>query len=433
MRRALRVAATVGAAGFAVALAVLPVGGGIDADVAVIDSNANAAAFGLTSRIPAESAGGVVFTATAITLDKAVAKAAGATGGDLAETFFITSSDQYRNPTLVTAQYPPSGAAPAEASAGGPEGSGAATIHAVATEQPTAGAEAAGGQGGDPSALAMHHGRSSSNSDLAPDGTVVTRAVAVASGVSIGDVVTIASATTEAVTTVPRRAEPTADLKVTLSGLLVGGVPAQLTDQGLRVADQVPVGPGQLVAFNAALAQLAERGITVSAAPAVREAGGDRARAEGGALVVRYRVADQVGGDEELVLAQARSRSTLTISEELPALPAPLPVPDAGVAPPATPARPAPGPATTAVQPPGRTSTAPAGFALPDPGAGYLSPDLAPGPAGVVPAPSSPTLNLSGAREDPAVARLRTGYRVILLLAAAGTAVHLARHRTRLT
>jgi hypothetical protein len=429
MRRAVRVAAVVVATGFAVALAVLPAGGRIGADVAVIDSNANAAAFGLTSRVPAESPGGMVFTATAITLDKAVAKAAGITAGELAETFLTSSSDQYRNATLVTAQYPPSAAVPAEARAGGPEGSGVATIRVVATEQPTADAEAAGGQAGDPSTLAMDHGSSSSHSELGGDGAVVTRAVAVASGVSIGDVVTIASATTEAVTTVPPQGEPTADLKVTLSGLLVGGVPAQLTDQGLQVADQVPVGPGQLLAFNAALAQLAQRGITIAAAPAVRDAGGDRARAEGGALIIRYRVADQIGGDEEFVLAQARSRSTLTLSEERSSLPpTPLPLPKPGAPLPATPATPTPGPATTPAAS-GRTSTAPPDFvARPDPE--ELPAGAATVPAAIVPAPTSPTLSLSGDRGDPAVARLRTGYRIILLLAAAGAAGHLARHRT---
>src|SRR5581483_2869963 len=153
---------------------------------------------------------------------------------------------------------------------------------------------------------------------------VLTRATSMATGVSIGGgAVTFSSGTTDAVTTVPPAGPPTTALKVTVTGLLVGGVPAQLSDQGLGISDQVPVGAAQLAAFNAALSQLAARGITIIAAPAVREIGAGQARAEGGGMIVRYRVADQIGGDEEFVLAEARSSSTL--QRAAPASPLPLP------------------------------------------------------------------------------------------------------------
>ncbi|HEY3237984.1 MAG TPA: hypothetical protein VGL92_00370, partial [Acidimicrobiia bacterium] len=116
---------------------------------------------------------------------------------------------------------------------------------------------------------------------------------------------------------------------------------------------------------------------------------------------------------------------------ELPSLPAPLPVPKPDAPRPGPPAA-APRPATTAAGPGGDTNPPPAGFsALPNPGAGLL-PEAAV-PAAIAPTPSSPTLNLVGDTEDPAVARLRTGYRIVLLLAAAGAATHLVRQRTRLT
>jgi hypothetical protein len=380
-----------------------------------------------------------VFTATVITLDKALAKAAGFTAGDLAETFLASSFDQYRNPTLITAQYPPSRTAPAEARGSSGAG-GAGRLHAVATDLPSAAAEAEAGQGGDGAILAVRHGTSSSRSELDHNGTVVTRAVAVASGVSIGGVVTIAAASTEAVTTVPSQGNPTTDLKVTLTGLLVGGVPAELTDQGLRISDQVPFGPGQLVAFNAATAQLAERGLIVTAAPAVRETDINRARAEGGAVLVRYRVTDQIGGDEEVVIADAHSRSTLALAEKQPSVPEPLPA--------LTPAPVSPlGPVSTGLTPGGGAMLPPP--ARPDggwvgdghgAGAGSVSADTdaatlfpAGGPGAETAAPTDGLLNLVEGARDPAVIRLRTGYRVILLLAAAGAAVHFAAQRTRPT
>src|SRR5581483_1847742 len=222
----------------------------------------------------------------------------------LAETFFRSSSKDYRNPSLIGAQYPPTATIPTEARGGSPEGApgGIAATHVVATEQPSASASAQGGRGGDGSPVTVQGGSSSSHGELRPDGAVVTRALSVATGAAVGGgAVTFSSATTEAVTTVPPAGPPTTALNVTVTGLLVGGVPAELSDQGLRISDQVPVGAAQLGAFNAATAQLAARGITITAAPAVREIGAGQARAEGGGMAVRYRVADQIGGDEAIV------------------------------------------------------------------------------------------------------------------------------------
>jgi len=108
-RHIVRAAAAVLAAGLTggALLLALPSGAGLPPDVRVIDSHAAAAAVGLLSRVPAESDGGVLYSSTALTLDKTQARAAGFTGGDLAETFFESSSDKYRNPTLINAQFPP--------------------------------------------------------------------------------------------------------------------------------------------------------------------------------------------------------------------------------------------------------------------------------------------------------------------------------------
>jgi hypothetical protein len=436
VRLALVPVGIVAALGFAAG----PAQGRIGPEVSVIDSNAVAASIGVISRVPAESAGGINWTSTAITLDKAVAKAAGATPGELAEGFFHSSSDQYRNPSLIGAQYPPTAIVPAEARGGSPPGvpGGVAATHVVATEQPSADAEAQGGRGGDGSPIVMQGGTSSSHGELSRDGAVITRARSVASGIAIGaGAVTLTSATTEAVTTVPPRGRPTTEVKVTLTGLLVGGVPAELTDEGLRISDQVPVGPGQLAAFNAATAQLAARGIVVTAAPVVREVGIDRARAEGGGVVVRYTVTDQFGGDEEVVLAEARSRSTLGLAEAAPAPPLPSPPGETPVTvPPVVVAPPAPQPLAA---PPVGTGAAGVGSSLsdtsasPGPAAGAPT-DIAAGPVPVAAEPlplPRPALNLPGGEDDRALNRLRSGYRVILLLAAAGAAAHIASQRSR--
>jgi hypothetical protein len=440
----------------AVSLTAAPAGARIGPEVAVIDSRAVAASVGIISRVPAESPGGLNWTTTAITLDKAVAKAAGGTGGSLAETFFQSSSKDYRNPSLIGAQYPPTATIPTEARGGSPPGTpgGIAATHAVATEQPAATASAQGGRGGDGGPVVVQGGSSSSHGELRQDGAVVTRATSTATGVSIGGgAVTFSSGTTEAVTTVPPAGPPTTALKVTVTGLLVGGVPAQLSDQGLGISDQVPVGAAQLAAFNAAMSQLAARGITIVAAPAVREIGAGQARAEGGGMIVRYRVADQIGGDEEFVLAEARSSSTLQRAE--PASPLPLPA----LPPVAEPPAPGPAAAGSPLGPPAVSAasetTTPsigideeAGGAGPSAGLGSTAgPSVtgngatsgagppsaaAPVTAGLA-APARPALDLASREDDRAERRLRTGYGVILLLAFAGTALHFGAQRARST
>jgi len=166
-------AAVAGVVGALAALAA-PAGARVGFDVAVIDSNAVAASVGIISRVPAESPGGLNWTATAITLDKAVAKAAGGTGGSLAETFLESSSKEYRNPSLIGAQYPPTATIPTEARGGSPAGTpgGIVATHVVATEQPAATAEAQGGRGGDGGPVVVQGGSSSSHGELRADGFV---------------------------------------------------------------------------------------------------------------------------------------------------------------------------------------------------------------------------------------------------------------------
>lgn len=161
----------------------------------------------------------------------------------------------------------------------------------------------------------------------------------------------------------------------------------------------------------------------------VEETAGDRARAEGGALVVRYSVADQVGGDEEFVVAQASSRSVLVLR---------TPLPGPVTAPALTPAPPVPPVAASggAPAPVKRLDTTPvAREVTPAPGvaARLIAAPPPTVPSAVLPsAAAAPELNLLGGGEDPAVGRLLAGYRIILVLAVAGAALHVIRQRTRL-
>jgi hypothetical protein len=453
-RRAGAAALVAGLSGAGLLLAV-PSGAGLPPDVRVIDSHAAAAAVGVLSRVPAETDGGAVYTSSAITLDKTQAKAAGFTAGDLAESFFESSSDKYRNPTLINAQYPPAGTVPAEAAfdaAGAPQGApvtgGAGHLHAVATEAPSAAAEADGGQAmlGD---VAVGGATSASSGLLAADGTLVTTARSIATDVRIAKVLTLASATTVVEARVPRTGAPTTALDVKLAGVALAGIPAEITADGIRISDKAATSPVTAAQFNAALAQLQEKGITVVAAPLVQETGAGAAQASGGGVRIRYKVADQIGGDEELTLAPASARSAVARREAgPPALDgATPPAPD--VPGPITPG-PVPPPGSGSSTLPGTgvlaTTARPADVAYDfrsgataSADTGTTSTGLSTGPSSGsnVPATTTSPASTSDAalpaahrKSDPARG-VRTGYAVLLLVAAAGVAAVTAQGRVR--
>jgi hypothetical protein len=407
-----------------------PAGGAVPEDVSVIAAQGVAGVVGLTSRVPAESPGGAVFTRSSINLDKTVAQGAAFTLGELAETFFTTSSDSYRNPVLVSAQHPPSAAVPEEARfdggqeapAGSPVSGRAGFIQAKATGQPWARGEATG-------SVLTHEvvsvgwGTSSSLSELRADGALVTRVEGVAQDITIGGVLAIAQARTVGETVVPRAGEPTARLEVTISGARAGDVPVEITSEGVRVAGATPVGPDQLAALDGVLAALAAQGITVAGLRADQEVGGNTARAAGSALVVRYSFAPQIGGDEEIRLATVAA--TTTVERRAPEAP-PLPV-ELPPAPPVESPAPAPVPGPEPPPPPSvileELALPPVEVAL----AASVYPDTAPAPA-----VASPALGLSVQPSDPAAGRLRTAYGGFVICAFLGAALLVARMKARL-
>ena len=426
-------------------------------DLQVVESTGIAAVQGVITRVPAESPGGAVYSETSVNLDKARGTAAGFTPGNLVEIFFGTSSQDYRNPTLVRSQYPPTSTAPAEAAAeSGQDGSNGSTMTATtkSTEQPSATASAtAKSMPGD--VVSVTAGHSGSGSFVDPDGTVSTQTSAGASEVVIGGVVRFSDFASVATARVDGTGRALAETASTVGGVSVNGVPARLTDDGLQVADSHLLGPTQLAEFNAGLARLREQGITIAGVRAEVTQEPGRARAASAVAVVRYQVPagpipNSIGNDEEFLLGQVVAESIAARrppAEPLPLLSEPLPLPPSpGVAGPQ--AGGAGGDASAGSSPvPVRLdpSTAlrgdPPGAALGNGAAGgsaaYAS--AVPGP-GAATQPATPAPGQSPGDEfaladvatvTPAT-RLRSGYSVFILAAIAGAVLFIAGSRARL-
>jgi hypothetical protein len=425
------------------------------ADLQVLESVGVAAVGGVVSRLPAESAGGAVFTSTVINLDKARGTAAGLTGGDLVEIFMGTSSPDYRNSTLVRSQYPPTAAEKEEGAAeiSGADGS-TASFTTKSTGQPSSVATAIvrtlSGDG-----LGVHGGRSASNGALTEDGTLVTDAAADAASIVVGEVVAFTGVKSRAVAKVAPDGKAQAAVETTVAGITVNGVPARLTAAGLELASQPPLGGKELADFNAGLAQLKERGITLAGVPAevVEEPG--RARAVAAVARLRYQVPvvipNSIGNDEEMILGQVVAESIAKRrppAGPLPSFDLPAPSPGDGLG------TPVPSAATLPVAPPFRSGTVgvlpgtvTAGR-LPAAGEGALTGGIPPTagspsdstatPAASDPgatSPDAPGLGQFGLGPASAAApsdRVRSGYGSFILAALAGAALFLARQRTRL-
>jgi hypothetical protein len=423
--------------------------------LSVVESAGVAAVAGVVTRVPAESPGGAVFATTAINLDKARGTAAGFTAGNLVEIFFGTSSEDYRNPTLVQSQHPPTGTVPEEATAehGADGESGATALYTTrSTGQPSAEASATArtlvGQG-----FSVTGGRSASTSSVSEDGAVTTRTSAESTGVVIADVVTMTNLTSVATAHVAADGTPRAEIRTTAGGVLVNGVPARLTEEGLVISDRQPLGASELAAFNAGLAELKRQGITLASVPTTVAHEPGRARAAGAVAVARYQippgpVPNSIGNDEELLIGQVVAESIAQRSAGGGARPGtglPLGEPPA---PPDTPAPATPAPPAALPGPAGRPLPAarPGPPLAPDtyaPSADPLFPAV-PEPSAASSAPAETAARGSGPPADtelalfPAVQetpgeKLRAGYGFFVIAALTGAGVFAARGRTRLT
>lgn len=420
--------------GSAPLLGMVPAGAVAPTSLAVFSAESSATPVGLITRVPAESPGGLVLSASAVRLGKSLAQAAGGTLGPLGDAFLITSAPPgtvAAIPTVVNAQDPPSDGAPREArfeqsqEAGPVKG---VLLKASASNEPRAAAEASG-SASDAGVVRTGASTSSSTSSVAPDGTVTTVARTDVQDVVIGvpgaPALTFASVSSIASVTVPPGAKPVSLLQVRISGAQLAGVPVTVDQDGVAVAGNVAVPASSFATVNEALRTLAAQGVVLSAVPTVREQGPQGARISGAVLKVRYTVPEvavprpsDVGSDEEVLLgsvraaATARPRRSLTISPELPPS-----LPQDG-----------PAPATT-IDRPG------------DPVGTDLVPTQAPVETGLAAAPevSGPApveqaapvgFSLPARTSNAAVEQLLASYRMFLVAAALGVGGLLASRRS---
>jgi hypothetical protein len=426
-RRTVRVLAGTGALGLA---GVLTVGWGPAAKadapstLATFVATSYATPYGLVSRVPVESAGGFLYSKSSVQLGKSLSFAAGFTLGELGDTFVVTSAPPNTitsMPTVINAQDPPSNTAPKEAhlTAGQYGGADSGEVRnadlaarANAEDAPTATAQAAGNA---VSSVPFSSGASSSRSDsaVADDGTVTTKAISSVQNVVIGSgamALTIAAVDSVASVTIPPGGKPIPTLAVHSYGAQLAGVPVILDEKGISINNQVAVPPDALSAFQAGLAQLAAQGLTLVPSPTQTQSTSEGATVSGAVFSFRYHYPDafprpsDIGTDEEWRLGSVYASATARPRTEPPVA---APADSAPVAP---------------------------GVAAPDvaaPASAPLSPGLPPAAPGAVGTAPLPTIALQPTAEEPLFmlparvasplpGEFRDGYRYVLLAAVAG-------------
>ena len=322
----MRATAGLGAAAVVVGVLAwaLPSASGDAADaLSVYSGRGIATPIGVVSRVPAESAGGVIYTESRLDIGKSRAIAAAETTGELAEAFLATTLTGYANPTLVNAQYPASDVYPPEATSVNSVSTGGATIsryHAVANDQPSAHAEAVGGAGDIPNLLHIGGGESHSYSEVRSDGSVVTNVASAVHDVRIGPdlapLVTIGHMASTAQVVVPIGGKPVTSFNLQITGVLANGVPVTITQDGLTLGSAAAVPASSVLSLNQTLAMLDAQGISLRAVPVQKEVTDTSATVSGAALQLRTIVPPSlalptdIGKDETLLLGEVSANAT---------------------------------------------------------------------------------------------------------------------------
>lgn len=381
---------------------------------------------GVVSRVPAESAGGVIYTESRLDIGKTRAIAAAETAGELAEAFLATTLTGYANPTLVNAQYPPSDVYPTEATSVNSVSSGGATIsryHALANNQPSAHAEAVGGAGDIPNVLHIGGGESHSYSEVRQDGSVVTNVASAVHDVRIGPdlapLVTIGTMSSTAQVIVPLGGKPVTSFNLQITGALANGVPVTITQDGLTISTAAAVPASSVLSLNQTLAMLDAQGIVLRAVPVQKEVTATSASVSGAALQLQTIVPPSlalptdIGKDETLLLgevsANATGRQRQSLSEgDLPSLAAPT-SDSSGL--------------SSNLSPAGGGVL---GSSLTAPSAGTA------GPAANSALPTEAPFTLPKRNRNVAAERVLDGYRLFLVAALIAAIAFLVRNRTRM-
>ncbi|MBV9663356.1 MAG: hypothetical protein JOZ37_05270 [Actinobacteria bacterium] len=428
------VRATAGLGAAAVVVGVLawalPSASGDAADaLSVYSGRGIATPIGVVSRVPAESAGGVIYTESRLDIGKSRAIAAAETTGELAEAFLATTLTGYANPTLVNAQYPASDVYPPEATSVNSVSTGGATIsryHAVANDQPSAHAEAVGGAGDIPNLLHIGGGESHSYSEVRSDGSVVTNVASAVHDVRIGPdlapLVTIGHMASTAQVVVPIGGKPVTSFNLQITGVLANGVPVTITQDGLTLGSAAAVPASSVLSLNQTLAMLDAQGISLRAVPVQKEVTDTSATVSGAALQLRTIVPPSlalptdIGKDETLLLgevsANATGRKRQALSEgELPSL-----------------AESADASGTGGLS----SDLSPSGGVL---GSSLTAPPVGMGAGTVAPSSALPTeapFTLPKRNRNLAAQRVLDGYRLFLVAALIAAVAFLVRSRTRM-
>jgi len=424
-------AGIVGLLVLALGSALVPARGDVRSDLSVYAGRGIASPIGVVSRVPAETAGGVIYTESRLEIGKTRAIAAGATLGELGEAFLATTLAGYANPSLVNAQYPPSSVYPSDAkfaygvSAGG---AGFIDLHAVADASPQAKADAVGGGGGASGLLHIGGGESHTNSRVKDDGTVVTTAVSsvhnIVLGPELAPLLTIGTMTSSASVEVPFGGKPKTSLTVQMGGAMVAGTPVTITQDGITIANSAAVPASSVQQVNAYLAQLDQYGLSVRAVPVDKQVTDTEGTVSGAALQFRYTVPSSIalptdiGKDETFLLgevianAAGRPRQPLSLSS-----------PAADVS-----------GATASAQ---ETFGAEPVATTPELSAPAEQPALLGGSGPTSAAPSTgaggpPPFQLGPRSRNVVADRVLSGYRFIILVAVVAAAVYMLRNKTRL-
>ncbi len=432
MRRIAFAIAAVAVVGIAIGVVVLPAAGEAPAELSVYSGRGIATPIGVVSRVPAESAGGVLYSESRLDIGKTRAIAAGATIGELGEAFLITTVSGYTNPTLINAQYPPSNVYPPEArfqQSVRSGGSSVADLHAIANDQPSAAADAIGGNGGMAGVLRMGGGTSRTRSEVKSDGTVLTTAVSTIHDVVIGPelapILTIGTMTSTASVEVPFGGKPKSNLTVQMTGAQVAGTPVTITQDGINILNAGAVPASSILQVNQYLAQLDQYGLAVRAVPVDKQETDTEGTISGAALQFRtiappsLALPTDIGKDETFLLGQvianAAGRKRQPFEAESVAAPTDVAGTTVSQDVPVAAAEP-----VTAV--PDLAAPAPLPAALGG------SPSTSPAPAG-----NGPAFQLPARSRNVVSDSVLNGYRFIILTAVVAAAVYLLRNRTRLT
>jgi hypothetical protein len=430
---AVAIAGAVALVVLALGSALVPARGDAPDTLSVYAGRGVASPIGVVSRVPAESAGGILYSESDLEIGKTRSVAAGATLGDLGEAFLQTSVQGYTNPSVVHAQYPPSGVTKSDAAFANElqnAGQSLIDIHAVADGTPSAKANAVGGAGSIPGALHIGGGTSKTQSLVKSDGTVMTTAVSSVHDISIGNelapLLTIGNMTSTASVEVPFGGKPKTSLTVQMTGALLSGTPVTITDQGITIANSAVVPASSLQQVNNALASLDAYGLSVRAVPIDKQVTDTEGTVSGAALQFRYTVPHQltlptdIGKDETFLLGEVIANAA-----GRPRQPLSLSTPPAEVS------------GTTA-----SSTETPFGVepvaSTPELVTPAEQPALLGGP-GAAPAASTtgaagpPPFRLGPRTRNVVADRVLSGYRFIILVAVVAAAAYLLRNKTRLS